>query len=89
MNDIPSPEEILDFTPPTKASLRKTNKLLRTYFKPTFLGLDTLNLERPALWVGNHTLFAMFDTPLMMEHIYCEHDAFIRACISMHPGPRH
>lgn len=78
MNDIPSPEEILDFTPPTKASLRKTNKLLRTYFKPTFLGSDTLNLDRPALWVGNHTLFAMFDTPLMMEHIYCEHDVFIR-----------
>jgi hypothetical protein len=44
--------------------------LARAYFNPHFQGLESLNLKRPALWVGNHTLFGLLDVPLMAEHTY-------------------
>lgn len=42
------------------------------YFDPVFMGLDRPDLRRPALWVGNHTLYGMLDTPLPYEHLYRE-----------------
>lgn len=60
------------FDPPSKRAVRLLTALPRAYFRPVFLGLEGVQPERPALWVGNHTLYAMLDTPLICERLYQE-----------------
>ena len=52
--------------------------MARAYFDPYFQGLDALKFDRPALWVGNHTLYGLLDVPLMVEHIYTRHGVMLR-----------
>lgn len=75
---IASPDQIMDFTPPSAATMRRSFALARAYFRPQFFGLETLDLRRPALWVGNHTLYGLTDAPLMIEHLYTQHDTLLR-----------
>ena len=42
------------------------------YFKPTFLGTEHLSAERPAMYVGNHTLYGVIDTPLLIDYLMNE-----------------
>ena len=67
-----------DFAPPSKAQFRAAFALPRFYFDPVFLGLEQLNMKRPALFVGNHTLYGVLDTPLLVEHLYTHHDTLLR-----------
>ncbi len=60
------------FTPPSARLVHWATALHKAYFDPVFLGLQQIDLERPALWVGNHTLYAMLDTPLLCERLYQE-----------------
>lgn len=53
--------------------------LLEPYFKPTFLYQAPLALERPALSVGNHTLFAILDFPFILKEVYLKHGVALRA----------
>lgn len=46
--------------------------LPRAWFDPVFVGLGELDLQRPALWVGNHTIYGMLDTPLLCERLLQE-----------------
>jgi 1-acyl-sn-glycerol-3-phosphate acyltransferase len=68
-----------DFIPPSPASLQRQTALARHYFKPSFHGLDQLDLSRPALYVGNHTLYGLMDVPLMLAHLYVQHGVFLRS----------
>lgn len=60
-------EKVGDITP---TGYRLVTAIQRHYFQPTFLGSDSLDLSRPALWVGNHTLYGMLDAPLMGHHLF-------------------
>jgi 1-acyl-sn-glycerol-3-phosphate acyltransferase len=51
----------------------------RFWFKPQFFGLEHLDLRRPALYVGNHTLYGIMDAPLMVQGVYEETGIFLRA----------
>lgn len=51
-------------------AIKKLLTLSRIYFSPKFMGLEALSLERPALWVGNHTLYGMLDAPLLVNHLH-------------------
>lgn len=51
----------------------------RRYFRPEFIGLNNLDLERPALFVGNHTRYGLLDVPLMLEHLYVHRGLFLRS----------
>ncbi len=68
-----------DFIPPSLATLSRHLTLQRKYFKPSFIGLDALDLTRPALFVGNHTLYGIMDAPLMLEGIYAKHGVLLRS----------
>jgi len=68
-----------DFIPPSAQTFSRNLALLRQYFKPSFVGSDTLDLTRPALFVGNHTLYGIMDVPLMLEHIYAKHGVLLRS----------
>jgi 1-acyl-sn-glycerol-3-phosphate acyltransferase len=50
---------------------------LRAYFSPRFFGLDHIEPDKPALYVGNHPLFAI-DYPLMASEIYAKKGILLR-----------
>jgi len=60
---------IAAFQPPPQLAYDMATLVQRAYFAPLFLGLNALDLERPALWVGNHTLYGLLDVPLMVREL--------------------
>lgn len=68
-----------DFNPPSSKRLTRNLTLLRQYFKPSFVGSEMLDLTRPALFVGNHTLYGIMDVPFMIDHIYAKHGVLLRS----------
>lgn len=72
------PARVTSFRPPSKTQMRYTFAIARRWFYPEFLGLWELDLERPALFVGNHTLFGLMDAPLMIEHLYTQYGVMLR-----------
>lgn len=50
--------------------MRRMLALQRLWFRPQFHGLEHLDPARPALYVGNHTLYGLLDAPLMAQGIY-------------------
>jgi 1-acyl-sn-glycerol-3-phosphate acyltransferase len=67
-----------DFVPMSPETMRRLLAVARAYFNPEFLGLWELDLGRPALWVGNHTLFGLTDAPLMIEHLWTQYGVMLR-----------
>jgi 1-acyl-sn-glycerol-3-phosphate acyltransferase len=45
---------------------------------PKFFGLEHVSRERPALLVGNHTLFGVLDVPLLALALYEQRGVFVR-----------
>lgn len=75
----PAPsDDINQFTPPTAEQFHRQLAPARAWFSPRFFGLEEMDLSRPALLVGNHTLFSM-DAPLMLSAIYSRHGVLVRA----------
>lgn len=52
---------------------------MRAYFDPVFVGLERLNKSKPALWVGNHTLYGLLDAPLLLLELYERHGLMVRS----------
>lgn len=73
-----SPSDVLEYQPPSRAAMRRFSAGPRRWFNPEFLGLWELDLSRPALFVGNHTLFGLTDAPLMIEHLYTQYGVMLR-----------
>lgn len=69
----------LDFTPPPPALLRLLLGPRRFWFDPQFSGLEHLDPARPALYVGNHTLYGVLDAPLMVQGVYERTGIFLRS----------
>ncbi len=76
--DATDPKQVLNYTPPSRESMRGFMKLARFWFYPEFLGLWEMDLTKPALFVGNHTLFGMTDAPLMIEHLNTQYGVALR-----------
>jgi 1-acyl-sn-glycerol-3-phosphate acyltransferase len=70
--------EVIRFNPPPPERMRKFFRFARWYFNPEFLGLWEMDLTRPALFVGNHTIFGLTDAPLMIEHLYTHYGVILR-----------
>lgn len=51
--------------------------LSRHWFKPSFYGLENLDKDRPALYVGNHTIYG-FDSPAFVLGIYQHKKIWLR-----------
>jgi len=75
---MPATSDPAAFTPPPAARMRRSFALARRWFSPEFLGLWELDLKRPALFVGNHTLFGLTDAPLMIEHLHTQYGVMLR-----------
>ena len=78
MSEISVTQGVADFVPPPPAQMRRFFAFARRYFYPEFLGLWELDLKKPALFVGNHTIFGLTDAPLMIEHLYTQYGVMLR-----------
>lgn len=67
------------FTPPSLAQLRRQMAAQRFWFQPQFFGMEHLDPQRPALYVGNHTLYGVIDSPLMVLGTYEETGIYFRS----------
>lgn len=74
-----TPRDPNDFTPPSLEELQRALGLQWQYFSPRFFGLENVRPGSKMLFVGNHTIFGMLDSPLMQLGIYKETGVFPRA----------
>lgn len=79
MHKVAMEKDILDFTPPSLATVERALKLQSVYFDPRFYGLDNVDRERPALYVGNHTIYGSLDAPLIYATLYREKNIVLRS----------
>lgn len=73
---LPDP---MDFTPPPLHSLQRSLWLHRQWLPPQSFGLENLDPVRPALYVGNHTLYGVLDGPMMVLDVYEKTGIFLRS----------
>jgi 1-acyl-sn-glycerol-3-phosphate acyltransferase len=71
--------DILDFEPLSPEAYWRRIAPLRFYFRPEAFGLEHVDPERPALYVGNHTLYAIVDWPIFMGILYKERGVYVRS----------
>ena len=62
-----------NFVPPEENYGKWGRNIERWYFDPVFFNSDQLDMSKPALFVGNHTLYGLLDVPLILEHLRLEH----------------
>lgn len=68
-----------NFMPPELGYGKWGLNLERWYFDPVFFNSDQLNMSKPALFVGNHTLYGLLDVPLILDHLRLEHGVQLRS----------
>jgi 1-acyl-sn-glycerol-3-phosphate acyltransferase len=68
-----------NFVPPELGYGKWGLNLERWYFDPVFLNSDQLNMSKPALFVGNHTLYGLLDVPLILDQLRLEHGVQLRS----------
>lgn len=73
---LPDP---MDFTPPPLRRLQRALWLQRQWFPPRTFGLENLDPNRPALYVGNHTIYGVLDGPLMVLDVYEKTGIYFRS----------
>jgi 1-acyl-sn-glycerol-3-phosphate acyltransferase len=53
--------------------------LQRWYFTPTLLGAENVDPNRPGLFVGNHAIFGVIDSPLFASELYSRTGVYPRS----------
>ncbi|MDX1804202.1 MAG: lysophospholipid acyltransferase family protein [Alcanivorax sp.] len=77
MADIPIPIE--DFRPPSLQTMGRITALQRRYFATTLMGGENVDPAKPGLFVGNHALMGVLDSPLFVYELYRQTGVFPRA----------
>ena len=55
------------------AWIKHLSGLSKLYFTPTFFGAEHIDASRPAMYVGNHSIYGVFDSPMIIDYLYNEH----------------
>ncbi len=53
--------------------IRLVSSLQRFYFAPKFYGTENIIAEKPAMYVGNHSIYGVFDSPIIIDYLFHEH----------------
>ena len=53
--------------------IRLISSVQRFYFSPTYLGTENLIANKPAMYVGNHTIYGVLDSPVLIDYLFNEH----------------
>ncbi len=74
MSNTPSKTALGDFNPefeaPSLDLIEKIIALPKAYFNPTFVGLDDLETDRPAMYVTNHSVVGALDGTQWVAELY-------------------
>lgn len=73
------PDDILAFVPPSPEEVEKLVRPLTRWFDPQFYGLENVDAAIPSLFVGNHTIFGVIDSPLMFSGLYSRTGVYLRS----------
>lgn len=73
-----SRDPVTDFRAISRTTARRAFAAQRAYFSPVYIGLDKVDVQRPAMWVCNHTLYGLADAMLMCAHLYDQHGVLLR-----------
>lgn len=57
--------------------IKTLSALSKRYFTPTFLGSEYIDASRPAMYVGNHSLYGIFDAPVIIDYLFNEHQVAV------------
>lgn len=76
---MPYEYKVLDFRVPELADLKGKLRWQWAWFAPQFHGLEHVDASRPALYVGNHTLYGGLDGPLMLSGLYEKTGVYLRS----------
>ncbi len=57
--------------------IKRLSALPKLYFTPTFLGAENIDASRPAMYVGNHTMYGVLDAPMIIDWLYNEHQVAV------------
>ena len=77
MSDIEIPIE--DSRPPSLRTMARVTALQRRYFAATLEGAENVDPQRPGLFVGNHALMGVLDSPLFVYELYRQTGVFPRS----------
>jgi len=77
VSDIEIPIE--DFRPPSLRAMARVTALQRRYFAATLEGAENVDPQRPGLFVGNHALMGVLDSPLFVYELYRQTGVFPRS----------
>ena len=77
MSDIEIPIE--DFRPPSLRTMAGVTAMQRRYFDATLEGAENVDPQRPGLFVGNHALMGVLDSPLFVYELYRQTGVFPRS----------
>ena len=47
--------------------------VVQTVFHTQFFGAEHIYASKPAMYVGNHTLYGIFDSPILIDYLYNQH----------------
>jgi 1-acyl-sn-glycerol-3-phosphate acyltransferase len=70
--------ELPPFEPPSVESLQWLARPLRTYFAPKVFGLEHVHPRKPALYVGNHSIYGLIDLSLFGAELYQQKGIYLR-----------
>lgn len=73
------PDDITAFKPPSRAMVRRGLAPLERWFSPRFYGLENVDPATPSLFIGNHTIYGVIDSPLIFGGLYEKTGVFVRA----------
>lgn len=57
--------------------IKRLSALSRVYFTPTFIGAEQLDASQPAMYVGNHSMYGVLDSPMLIDYLYNEHQVAV------------
>lgn len=73
------PDDITDFQPPSVSFVKRAIWPWKKWFDPRFFGIEHINADIPALYVGNHTIYGVIDSPLLFAGLYEKTGVFVRS----------
>jgi len=71
-------EAALAFTPKPPEEVELHVQVLQKYFNPESLGVENIPVNKPTLFVGNHTRYGFLDMPLIVREIYIKSGVYPR-----------
>lgn len=71
--------EFENFKAPSASFIRRMLTPMRRYFAPQLLGAEHVDPARPGLFVGNHAIFGVIDSPLFASELYSRTGVYPRS----------